>query len=346
MAGRSMLSTSPGAQALVEANALVDEGRPLDAIEVLRAANREHPDPGLDRRLAQVRHAAFASLEPRSAFEHWPVPVDDLVTDGTACIPEITPEELDAETLRRNILAHGSVRVRGLFDDERVSTFVDGIETTLAVRSSGAADDPSQSWVATLPLSREEARSLGRRFVAGDGGILAADAPRLLSTLFETYEQIGLREVVAGYLGERPVLSANKCTMRRARLDGGTDWHQDGAFLGQPGIRVLNVWVALTDCGVDAPGMDLVPKRMDRILETGTGGAVFDWAVGPEVVARVAADAPVVRPEFNAGDALLFDELFLHRTALASTMTRTRHAIESWFFAPTDYPADQVPLVW
>src|SRR5918996_6664378 len=106
MAGRSMLDAGQGAEALAKANALVDEGRPLDAIEVLSAANREHPDPALDRRLAQVRHAAFAGLEPRSAFDRWPVPVDDPVADGTARIPEITPAELDAETVRRNILAH------------------------------------------------------------------------------------------------------------------------------------------------------------------------------------------------------------------------------------------------
>ncbi len=43
---------------------------------------------------------------------------------------------------------------------------------------------------------------------------------------------------------------------------------------------------------------------------------------------------------------MLFDELFLHRTALDPAMTRTRHAIESWFFAPSAYPEGHVPLVW
>ena len=104
--------------------------------------------------------------------------------------------------------------------------------------------------------------------------------------------------------------------------------------------------MALTDCGVDAPGMDLVPKRFETIQETGTGGAIFDWAVGPEAVAQLAVDAPVVRPHFRAGDAMLFDDLFLHRTALDPSMTRTRHAIESWFFAPSHYPEGHVPLVW
>ena len=80
------------------------------------------------------------------------------------------------------------------------------------------------------------------------------------------------------------MLSANKCTLRRVPIDANTDWHQDGAFLGA-GIRALNVWLALSDCGVDAPGLDLVPRRFDDVLETGTGGAIFDWAVGPDVVA-------------------------------------------------------------
>ena len=55
---------------------------------------------------------------------------------------------------------------------------------------------------------------------------------------------------------------------------------------------------------------------------------------------------PVIRPHFAPGDALLFDELFLHRTATDDTMTRERYAIETWFFAPSVYPGDQIPFVW
>lgn len=346
MAGQSMLDTSPSAQALARADALVDEGRPFEAIDVLCAANRSGRDPEIERRLAQVRYTAFSHLEPQSVFDTWPAPVEVDPADRPARIPEISRAELDAEVVRRHILTDGSVRVNGLLDADQVATFVAGIDTALATRAPGRDGDRSQSWVAALPLPRDEAHSLGRHWIAGAGGILGADSPRLLASLFETYEQLGLREILTGYLGERPVLSANKCTMRKVPVTANTDWHQDGAFLGEPGIRVLNIWVALTDCGVDAPGMDLVPKRFDHVVETGTGGAIFDWAVGPEVVERLSVDAPVVRPEFKAGDALLFDELFLHRTAIEPTMTLPRHAIESWFFAPTSYPDGQVPLVW
>jgi hypothetical protein len=43
---------------------------------------------------------------------------------------------------------------------------------------------------------------------------------------------------------------------------------------------------------------------------------------------------------------MFFDERFLHRTAASPTMTRPRYGIESWFFAPSHYPHDQVPLVF
>ena len=105
------------------------------------------------------------------------------------------------------------------------------------------------------------------------------------------------------------------------------------------------MWIALNDCGVDSPGMDVVPKRFDDIVETGAEGAMFDWAVSPTTVAAVAGDQ-VLRPHFRAGDALLFDEFFLHRTACIEGMTRPRYAIESWFFAPSFGYGNQVPLVY
>jgi Phytanoyl-CoA dioxygenase (PhyH) len=334
---------------LAHADELAASGQWLGAIEALRLANHETPAPAIERRLAHVRYVAFEHLEPHSTFDEWPVPIVDVDRSGPPCLPEITRAELNAETVRRAVLSHGGLCVRGLLDPDQVGGFVAGIDMAMVLRHkarrAGGGTPTDQSWFVALPLPAEAARLLGRNWVAGSGGVLAADSPRLLYRLFETYEEVGLRQVVGDYLGERPVLSANKCTLRRVPLTASTDWHQDGAFLGR-GIRVLNVWVALTDCGVEAPGIDLLPRRLDHIVETGTGGAIFDWAVGPAVVERLVGDARVVRPEFRAGDAVLFDDLYLHRTAIEPTMTRPRYAIESWFFAPTSYPAGQVPLVW
>jgi len=332
------------ADALAAADALAQDGRSLEALDLLQAAGAGSGDDAVEIRLAELRYAAFAEL-PRTGFDHWPVDAPGVDRSGPPVVLEVPAAELTADVARRSIQSRGSLLVRGLFRDH-TARFVDAVEATFASRSATAADPAhASSWWRNLPLSGPEAKSLGRYWVNGSGGMLACDSPRTLDMLFETYTSLGLRDVVAEYLGERPVLSANKCTLRRVPLDSNTDWHQDGAFLGS-GIRALNIWIALTDCGVDSPGMDLVPRRFDAVVETGTGGAIFDWAVGPDTVTAVAPEAPPVRPEFKAGDALLFDDLYLHRTAVDPSMVRPRYAIESWFFAPTDYPEGQVPLVW
>lgn len=337
-----------------DADALIADGRLLDAIDVLHRANRLTPDPDTECRLAVLRNQAFDTIEPSSRFERWPAPrAEDAADPGSApgrdpvAIPVLDREGLDGDAVRGAIGRRGAAHVPGLLDAGHVHDFVEGIDHVLALRE-GNRDTPYRthsSWFAGLPLDREAAQTLGRPWIAGAGGVLACDSPRLLELLFATYEDVGLRDVIEDYLGERPVLSANKCTLRRVPTTANTDWHQDGAFLGT-GVRALNVWVALTDCGIDAPGLDLVPRRFEQVQETGTGGAIFDWAVGPDVVTDLVVDAPVVRPTFRAGDALLFDDLFLHRTAVEPGMTRPRYALESWFFAATDYPDGQVPLVW
>jgi hypothetical protein len=340
------MSTDP-TLLLAEADALEARGAILDAIDLLHAATTGTPDPPVENRLAVLRHRAFPHLDKQAGFDRWPVPSEGVDRSGPAHIPQIAPGELTAEGVRQAIAAHGCVHVPGLLSDERVQEFVAGIDHVLELRKAneGRPLDAHSSWLVALPVPPAEAATLARKWVAGDGGGLMCDSPHLLERILSTYEELGLKALLTEYFGERPVLSANKATLRRARLDGGADWHQDGAFLGS-NLRSLNVWVTLTDCGVDAPTMDILPRRFDEVQETGTGGAIFDWAVGPAVVERLSVDAPVVRPRFQAGDAMLFDDMLLHRTALSPEMTRTRHALESWFFAPSTYPSGQVPIVW
>jgi hypothetical protein len=345
MSERPEISARAG-QLVADSQALVEQGRDLEAIELLRRANLEQPDPDVERRLVVVRHDAYQRLEGGNGFDQWPVPIPDL-DRSPAYIPQIDRDELDAEVVRRHIQSHGCVRVQGLLDRSTTDDFVQGIEKALAIRAKGADFEEEQpdSWFNTLPLSRDEAASLGRHWVAAAGGLLTCDSPKLLFKMFEVFKAAGLYHLLTDYFGERPVLGANKCTMRRVPTTSSTDWHQDGAFLGDA-IRALNVWVALSDCGVDSPGIDVVPRRFESIVETGTGGSIMDWAVGPAVVEKLAVEAPVQRPQFAAGDGLLFDELFLHRTGVDPTMTHQRYAIEAWFFARSSYPDGQVPLVW
>ena len=174
-----------------------------------------------------------------------------------------------------------------------------------------------------------------------------ADSPRVAAELFDLLGRAGFLELAAGYLGERPAISVNKSTLRRVKADPEADysvshWHQDGAFMGN--VRALNIWLSLSHCGDVAPGLDLVPVRLDHIVPTGTDGAFFDWSVSQAVAEQAAGDAAIARPVFEPGDALLFDELFLHATGASREMTELRYAVECWFFGPSAFPDEYPPL--
>lgn len=329
------------AEALRRADALVDEGRIRDAVAELTAANRRHRDPALEQRLVEVRHRGFASLATAPGV-HDPVRAAAVAP----ALADVAPDDLDLATLRAGLAGNGCVVIRGLIDPAEASRLAQGIDAALDGFDRFDGDDPADAgWHTPFRPEPGAYRVGGRRtWVRSSGAVWTADAPRMLFELTELIERTGIGALVTEYFGERPALSANKCTLRRVPLTAMAGWHQDGAFLGES-VRSLNLWLALSDCGVDSPGLDLVPRRIDRVVETGTDGAIFDWSVAPDVVAREAEAAPVVRPTFRAGDALLFDHLFLHSTAVSDAMSRERYAMETWFFAPSAYPEGQIPLV-
>lgn len=51
-----------------------------------------------------------------------------------------------------------------------------------------------------------------------------------------------------------------------------------------------------------------------------------------------------MRPVFAPDDAILLDEMALHRTGVSSSMTETRYAIEMWFFVASMFHHQQVSL--
>ncbi|HUZ29380.1 MAG TPA: hypothetical protein VMU90_09075 [Solirubrobacteraceae bacterium] len=145
------------------------------------------------------------------------------------------------------------------------------------------------------------------------GGMWVADSPRVAAELFDLLDRAGFLKLASGYLGERPAISVNKSTLRRIKADPEADysmshWHQDGAFLGN--VRALNIWLSLSCCGDVAPGLDLVPARIDHIVPSGTEGAFFDWSVSQAVAEQAAGDAGIARPVFDPGDALLLMSCF------------------------------------
>lgn len=338
--------TPPDAgDALRRADALVEAGRATDAIRLLTLANRAARDDAIEARLVDLRHEAFATL-PRLAVEDLPPPVT-ASTDRPGPLRPRRPADLTVETIRTDLAEHGCVLVKGLIPPERARELCAGIDHALDGFDASVADPGAD----TEPWYRQFRPGPGyevvgrRNWVRAAGAVWTVDSPRMLFELTELTEATGIVALITEYLGERPALSANKCTMRRVPVDTATNWHQDGAFLGAD-VRTLNLWLVLSPVDADSPGLEIVPRRIDEVLPTGTEGAMFDWSVSPTVVDEVAVNAPVIRPDLDAGDALLFDHLFLHRTAAGPGMTRERYASENWFFGPSAYPPDgQIPVV-
>lgn len=330
---------------LSQADVLVQAGNIREAIDYATERNETLRDPRIEQKLVVWRRAAFEALEKKNGRPDWPPAVSDLFA-GVQGPPEVRREDLTPEILASAIQHHGCLIVRGLIAPSEVRTLVDGIGKAFdacAAAKAGASVEETAPWYSPFPFDVNDELAAHRSWVENGGGVWTADSPRMTYDLVKFIKQSGIDRLIGSYLGETPALSIGKWTLRKVPPTTGTDWHQDGAFLGSE-TRTVNLWITLSDCGVDAPGLDIVSKRIPHIVPTGSHGAWFDWSVGSGMVDIVAEGTPVMSPVFSSGDAVLFDNFFLHRTGVKPGMTRDRWAIESWFFAPSAYPAQQMPL--
>jgi hypothetical protein len=333
------------ARARALGDALEGAGELLEAISALTDANRLCPDHTLEHRLVRLRRRAFVQLDRSQPPTPWPPASTDNPRVTSEGPPVVTPDQLTPELLRWGILRRGCVLVRGLVPSTRVERLraaidraFDGREAKLARRTTAE----TVTWYDPVERVRKDA---SREWVRRGLGVLAADSPRAFFEFLETVREVGLDRVITAYFGERPAVSIEKTTLRRADASlHQSAWHQDGAFLGE-NIRSVDAWFALSRCGREAPGLELIPLRLERVLPTGDPGTFFAWTVSPQTIERELPGVSVWRPEFEAGDVLLFDHLLLHRTAADPSMSAVRYAIESWFFAPSVYPPGATPLV-
>ena len=320
---------------------------PVVRLAELNEAGYEARSAETDRETRRIRH--LVGVEAVKASPPKPELVKPAASPpprGTESgCPEIDVADLTPELLRAAILDGGCLLVRGLVDEERSQEMADGIERAFSARlanreNRGKVDAEIYDELEAEPPYEVEKRD----WVEQGGGVLAADSPKLFGDMLEVFSRAGLKEVIEGYLGETPVISANKCTLRKATPDVTGAWHQDGRFMGD--VRAMNVWLSLSRCGDEAPGMDLVPTRLEDFVATGTEGTWLETQVSDAVAAEAAGEIGITRPVFNPGDALLFDELFLHQTGSDPEMTNPRYAIESWFFGPSAFPQDYVPIAF
>ena len=292
-----------------------------------------------DRRLEVAGVVGSGDLGP------WPPTYVDPAPAMPVGLVEATPADLDADLLGGAVQHHGCLVVRGLFGPHalaRARAALMAAHASSATHRDGGAHDPA--WYDPVVTGRRS-DAVQRANGAANGSVWLADSPRATAEFMDLLADAGIPELLTDYLGERPVFSLQKSTLRRIdpeeRL---TTWHQDGAFMGRE-IRTMNLWVTLTDCGGSFPasGLEVIPTRLDEILDTSDG--IVPFAVPFDTVDAIATATPAISPSFSAGDAVFFDEMFLHRTFQRAGLSEPRYALECWFFAPSAFADNYLPVL-
>lgn len=314
--------------------------------EIDRLTRAISPSSGSDdfRHLLRLRHlAGVRALIAGDDDPIYPSPAEDRLPD-TGRLPEIDAADLTPELMRAGILRDGCVLVRGLVDREVAEGFAEAMDAAYEERErvlGGADGDPGlyEEFEGHPPYGIAHG---ARGWVREGGGLLAADSPRLGIRMIEMYRDAEIQGLVEGYLGERPLITLEKTTLRKVEPLTPGAWHQDGAFMGP--VRALNLWLSLCRCGDESPGLDLVPRRLNELVSAGTDGAILDYAVSDGNAEQAAGKTGIVRPIFEPGDAVFFDELCLHQTGSDPEMPNARYAIESWFFGGSAFPGEYSPV--
>jgi hypothetical protein len=334
------------ASILAEADELSRAGRPADAIDALVAASREHRDPAIEIRVLRFREEAARSVEPEAGRSPWPPLYEDPFPDVVGRVPEIQLAELRADVMGGAVAHHGALIVRNLLEPEQARRVIEGIHRAKDQRSrnddGAAVDDERASRYVQYP----HGPGINMRpRIEQRGGIWLADSPASAAYVLDVLTARGVIPAVAEYFGERPCFSLQKSVLRQVEpVFGPAGWHQDGAFLGAA-VRSMNVWTALTPCGGDRPtsGLEIIPKRMAEVLPSDSG--IVRHSVARTVIDETIAETPPVRPEFEPGDGIVFDERLLHRTYLHENMTDDRYALECWLFAPSHPSPEYLPFL-
>lgn len=149
-------------------------------------------------------------------------------------------------------------------------------------------------------------------------------------------------------LGPAPCCNLSQSWLRRGHPPH--SWHQDGAlghnFMAHAGqapppgaaLELRTLWLALTPCGLDAPGLQWVDAALPALLAPPElAEAAVSARFGPQALRHAV---------LAAGDALCFDGLLLHRTHLDSTMRQARVSLELRFFSAHALPARLAGSRW
>lgn len=302
------------------------------------------PDLTMANALAKrdARHAQALEHGGAGGRADWPPQYVNPYPEAAGTVPEIKAGQFSSALLGGAVQHHGALLIRNLLSDDQVA---DIRQLQDVVKAEGQKEWPFNSpWYQPFDGGSRFEWELRHR-TQNNGGNWLADSPLGMERVLEHLRSVGVIDAIAQHLGEQPAISLQKSTLRSvAPVKDNDGWHQDGSFLGDE-VRTMNIWVALSPCGGNLPasGLELIPRRFDEIFSADP--QLGRASLSAELIAEIKRDCTPVVPEFAPGDALMFDEKLLHRTAVGPHLTEVRYALESWFFAPSHTAPTYVPFL-
>jgi hypothetical protein len=218
-----------------------------------------------------------------------------------------------ASKLRR----YGVLKISGLFDPSLV--------LAVGAAARDLYDERDTRVAAGEHLTAPQRQSHLRRTLALSG-IVAGGRPAA-----ELLDCPAIRALAGLHLGKPARLDPNSYV--RALIPGphiqALPFHQDQSILQTP---LLNVWVPLVECGVHAPGLEVVvTDRLDLLAVAGLPDhdvPVERARIDERLVLETFGPGALWRPSLRPGDALVFAGTTIHRSHVTPDMTRPRLSVE------------------
>jgi hypothetical protein len=243
------------------------------------------------------------------------------MTESSAQGPEFLAGELTGARLLDAIETSGAAVIRGGIDPGQVRLML--------ARSEAVYQDKEMAY-RRGELTPQQ-RSL---FKFGHIAQSDLDQPDARFTIIKFLLRSNLYPLLSDLWGGKLAFLRRNCVPRR-QAPGPTvnelvPFHQDAAFLATT-APVLNFWIPLVSCGIDAPGLEVVLGNPQALLHSGavatskTYGAIE--IAEADIVARWGRER-LWHPALAQGDVLVFSNMTIHRTYVTPAMTRSRISLE------------------
>jgi hypothetical protein len=265
-----------------------------------------------------------------------------LVKDGYRSQSlETSPMHEHRETFREQLLNRGVVLLRSAIDPARVrharmALFQAHALYEAKLREEGL-DLPALD-VPTLERRAGEGRAWQIAFHLKIGQFMPewfqAAVGWSMYDLISTPALISLAQTLLGpEVAASPFGHSRRLTMDSARHCNGwfapkIGWHADAQY-HSPNRFTLNFWVPLDECGVDAPGLELIPLSLSASRE------VLNYPQRmlvperlPDALAAAGLLDKSIKPEMRVGDVLVFSNWTIHQTHVTPNMTGDRASFE------------------